>query len=531
MRSRWLKVARVVISLFFLVSIGILFVDFTGKFAKDLSGPLTWLQFVPSLLSFLSVAALAAAGFAVVLLITALFGRVYCSTVCPLGVLQDVISRIPRKRRKKRRYKFHRPQNILRYSILAATILALTFGSVILINLLDPFSNFGKIVSNLFRPVYMLGNNALAWLLMRFDNYSLAPVEITGFNFLPMVYAGIFLGIVIWLAARRGRLFCNSICPVGGLLSLFSRRSLFRIRLDAEKCNSCGLCAADCKAECIDSKSRTVDMSRCVACFNCLSSCKTNGISYSLPAKEKIVQPVTADRNRRYLIAGLLTGTAALTGISALAQSGESRKTNTSPANGQKKYKAPVPIHREHPISPPGSQSLEHFTETCSACHLCITACPTHVLVPAFGQYGLKGIMQPHMDYHISFCNFECNLCSQVCPTGAILPVELEKKKTIQIGQVNFVKDNCIVITENTDCGACSEHCPTKAVNMEMYTNGRYLPTITQEICVGCGACEHACPTEPKAIYVDGNPVHQQAEKPEVEKIDKKIDYDEDFPF
>ena len=85
--------------------------------------------------------------------------------------------------------------------------------------------------------------------------------------------------------------------------------------------------------------------------------------------------------------------------------------------------------------------------------------------------------------------------------------------------------------TQKTDCGACSEHCPTKAVHMVPYNN-LFLPEVKEEFCVGCGACEHACPTMPyKAIYVEGNPVHKKAEKPKEEKIEKKIDLKEEFPF
>jgi len=135
------------------------------------------------------------------------------------------------------------------------------------------------------------------------------------------------------------------------------------------------------------------------------------------------------------------------------------------------------------------------------------------------------------MDYFASFCNFECVICSEVCPTGAILTIDLEEKKTIQLGKTNFIKENCIVYTDETTCGACSEHCPSKAVDMVFYKDKLTIPEITQEICVGCGACEYACPTTPKSIYVDGNPIHQVAEKPKEEDILKEVDPEEDFPF
>jgi formate hydrogenlyase subunit 6/NADH:ubiquinone oxidoreductase subunit I len=99
----------------------------------------------------------------------------------------------------------------------------------------------------------------------------------------------------------------------------------------------------------------------------------------------------------------------------------------------------------------------------------------------------------------------------------------------MQLGTAKFVKDNCIVYTEEKDCGACSEHCPTKAVRMVPYKH-LAAPEIEDEYCIGCGGCEYACPTKPfKAIYVDGKTVHSVAKKPEVKKL--RQDVQDEFPF
>jgi ferredoxin len=195
-----------------------------------------------------------------------------------------------------------------------------------------------------------------------------------------------------------------------------------------------------------------------------------------------------------------------------------------------------IPVHVTSPVSPPGSKSVDHFTATCTACHLCVSACPSRVLVPSFLEFGFLGIMQPRMDYHAGHCNYECNVCMEICPSGAIQPLNLEEKKTTQLGVAKFIKENCVVYTDNTNCGACSEHCPTKAVNMVPYLNmpakQLVIPKVNPDICIGCGGCEYACPTKPyKAIYVDGNPVHKIARKPEVKTIDQPVDSSEDFPF
>jgi NAD-dependent dihydropyrimidine dehydrogenase PreA subunit len=146
-------------------------------------------------------------------------------------------------------------------------------------------------------------------------------------------------------------------------------------------------------------------------------------------------------------------------------------------------------------------------------------------------QYGLAGIMQPHMDYHVGYCNFDCTICADICPTGAILPIPLEEKKLVQLGKAIFIKENCIVHTDKTDCGACSEVCPTKSCHMVPYEEGSLvIPAVLEETCVGCGACEFACPTTPyKAIYVDGNPIHLAAEKPPEEEL--VVPETDDWPF
>jgi formate hydrogenlyase subunit 6/NADH:ubiquinone oxidoreductase subunit I len=140
-------------------------------------------------------------------------------------------------------------------------------------------------------------------------------------------------------------------------------------------------------------------------------------------------------------------------------------------------------------------------------------------------------MMQPRMDYITSFCNFECIICSEVCPTGAIKPIDLETKKLTQLGKAKFVKENCVVYTDETACGACSEHCPTKAVNMIPYDKkpSITIPEVNDKICIGCGACEFACPTTPRSIYVEGNVEHVLAEKPKEQEIEKQEL--EEFPF
>jgi len=521
MTFKFLKKIRVVVSLLFFLIIAFLFIDFANSLSNLLIDSILYFQFIPSLLNFFNHFALAASGFILILAITLLFGRIYCSTFCPFGTLQDLISFFSKRFRKRKIYRFSKPKNLLRYSILILVLIIFVSGSILLVNLLDPYSNFGKIISNLIRPVYYSLNNLGAAILEKFEIYSLYPVELKSYSWLSFGFSIFLMGLVGWMAYSRGRLFCNTVCPVGTLLGITSKGSFFKIKLDDSLCTSCGICGAVCKAECINSKEKTVDFSRCVGCLNCLTVCKDGGVVFRTNLtkkreKENSVKQVQNTYRRKFVKNSALISV----GVLSLAKKAWSEGLN----DGKK------PVNKEYPVSPPGSLSIDHFTGSCTACHLCVSACPTHVLQPSLFHYGLAGIMQPTMDYKASFCNFECTICSEVCPTGAILPLDKEKKKLLQLGKSYFIKENCIVYTDEKDCGACSEHCPTKAVNMVFYKANLKIPEVDNKICVGCGACEYACPTTPKSIYVDGNPIHLEAEKPKEEKP-IEVDTQEDFPF
>ncbi len=535
--QHYLKPFRVVIAVAMLALVGFLFLDFSGSLPSSWYGYATWLQFVPSMLKFLQTLVhgltLTAFGFVVILILTLLFGRVYCSYICPLGIFQDVVTWFSRKVRdkKKTRFRFAPPKSWLRYSILVIVCVSLLTGSIFLVNLLDPYSNFGRFTSDLFRPLYTLGNNLLVKIFEALGSYALYPVTIAKTDPYALIVPVAMLALVLWFSFRKGRLYCNAICPVGTLLGLVSKVSLFKIRFDLSGCNQCGKCMFACKSQCIDVKQQSVDVSRCVGCGNCLNVCDKNSIRYALtPAKKaKMKQP---DQSKRHFLAGSVLFVAALSGfsINSIAQGRRQRKRGEDHVKGSGKGTGNQEVLSAHMATPPGSLNRHHFMHACTACHLCVSACPTGVLKPSLFEYGFFGMMQPFMDYHASFCNYECVRCTEVCPNGAILPLTIEKKLTTQIGTVRFEKPNCIVFTDETSCGSCSEHCPTKAVRMVPYKGELTIPQVDTEICVGCGACEYACPVTPyKAIVVDGCLEHQVALKPKEEDLEEKPL--EEFPF
>ncbi len=517
-----LKNTRVIISLLFLLSITFLFVDIWHIVPATWSNSILFLQFVPSMLKFFEVLGWIGVGFLIITIITLFFGRIYCSTVCPLGVFLDVIHFIKKRMQKRYTMRFRKPRNILRYSLLGIVIVVFIAGHTILLNLLDPYSIYGKISSNIFQAGVGLLHNFFSGVLQKINVYSVFPIETAPVKWGAFIISFIFLSGILVFAIRYGRLYCNTICPVGTLLGLISKISVFKIKFDSTRCIHCNKCANVCKASCIDVEEQRVDFSRCVGCFNCIDACDKNGIDYqftlkniSKPEKTKHVNGENESGDKRNFFKQVFLAFFSIPLFRQLSARDISGNVN---------------LPEKTPVTPPGSKGLEHFNHHCTACHLCVTACPSNVIRPSFFEYGLKGMLQPYLDFHVSYCSYECTQCSQVCPTGAILPLDVEEKKREQIGIARFVKKNCIVYVSNTDCGACAEHCPTTAVHMIPYKNDLRIPEVRPELCVGCGACEYACPVNPKAIHVEGLKTHGKAKLLKSEKV-KPEDTEEDFPF
>jgi polyferredoxin len=519
MRSPLLRRIRIVFSTLVFICFFLVFVDFRYIIPANYINIILFLQFIPSILKFHDLVTLAASGFLFVLALTLLTGRTYCSFLCPLGIGQDLFSRIGGRFKKKfRRYGFKRPFTILRYSLLAITLISTIIWGVYMISLLDPYSIFGRFMTFFAKPAVILINNFFAGILGKFDIYTLNIIPVKGFPLIGYSIPAAFFILVGTLSFTKGRLYCNMICPVGTLLGLLSKVSLFRIKFDETACTRCGRCAMRCKSSCIDFLKHDIDVTRCVDCFNCIYTCQDKAISYGIVKLKKKVHE-TDESKRKVIVGSILL----LFGLSRIS-------------NGQDK-KAPKPKkdstvkeNKTYPVCPPGGVGIEDFNIDCTACSLCINACPNGVLQPALNQYGIAGFMQPVMDYHKSFCTYNCVVCTEICPTNALHPLVLEAKKLTQIGKAIFIKDNCIVKTEKTACGACSESCPTKAVHMIPYEGNLLIPETKDEICIGCGHCEFACPTVPyKAIFVDGNPVHAAAKKPE--NVESEIKTPVEFPF
>lgn len=521
-----LKKTRVALGIICFLLTLILFLDLYEKFAPETFGQILYLQIVPSLLKFVQTLSLiTAGGFLIVIILTLLMGRFYCSTICPLGILQDIITFISKKASRKRVFfKYKKGHPVWRYSFLGIMVISLVGGFGFIVTWLDPYSIAGRFFSYLAEPIVNAINNSAATIAQKQDVYTLHHIKLYHASWLTLSVTIALLAIIGTMAWQRGRFFCNVICPVGTFLGLTSKASLLKVKFNSDNCTKCGKCASVCKSECISIKTQTVDVSRCVTCFNCLDVCPDSALNYGFikptPLKKGETPTEETSNNRRKL---LVTGMALLAGSRLYALKKNLLKESQKNLELNK---------RDSFVAPPGAKSVTRFNSVCTACSLCVSACPTHVLQPSITQYGLTGFMQPFMDYETSFCNFDCHKCADVCPTGAILPLPLEEKQRTQLGKAVFVMHNCVVYTDETDCGACSEHCPTKAVHMVPYKNGLMIPEVNQSICIGCGACEHPCPVPApyKAIYVNGNNTHILADKPD-KGPKAEVGFEDDFPF
>lgn len=446
-------------------------------------GPLSWLakwQFLPALLAGSVVIV------AVLLLITLVFGRVYCSVLCPLGLLQDGISYLGSRRKGgKLRFTPSKEKKWLRYGTWALFVAALLGGVQGFVALLDPYGAFGRIMATASGKVVTLS---------------------------VVIVAAVTFVVVALLSWKNGRTWCNTLCPVGTTLGFFSRFALFRPVIDTEKCKNCHLCEKGCKASCIDIAAKKIDYSRCVDCFDCLSSCKFGALHYRFarrggalaakidPSAAGKEAESTASSSRRAFLssAGLAIGAATL--------GAQSKKVDGGLAAIAGKQNP----GRTVPLTPFGSRSVKDFYSKCTACQLCVSACPNDVLRPSTD---LEHFMQPQMGYENGYCRPECTDCSKVCPAGAILPIEPAEKIQYHIGVASVDRSLCVVERDGVHCGNCARHCPVGAIKMVRLDpedpESLRIPAVDEARCIGCGACENLCPSRPvSAITVNGLHTH-----------------------
>ena len=498
-----LRKIRIALATVMFIGITLLFLDFTGTMHH-------WVSWMPRLQFLEAVLALNVVVIVALIVLTLVFGRIYCSVICPLGIMQDIFGWLGKKA-KKNRYTYSKGKYVLRMAFFTFMLILLLLGGGTIVQLLAPYSAFGRICTNLLHPVWMAGNNVLAAIAEHYDSYAFYHTNIWMRALPSLIISIVTLVILAVLAWRNGRTYCNTICPVGTALSFFAKFSWLKIHFDVDKCKNCSLCTKNCKAACIDYKTHTVDPLRCVVCGDCIKSCKFGALKYSRcssttsntrTTSETSTTSTTNETNidpskRSFLLSSALLATAAM-----------AQNKDKIMDGGLAEIEDKVAPKRQTPIMPPGS----HSKRNCTGCQLCISECPNEVLRPSSDLWHL---MQPTMSYERGYCRPECNRCSEVCPAGAIKPLAHELKVSTQIGHAVWIKKNCIPLTDGVECGNCARHCPVGAIEMIPSDPddeaSPYVPAVNENRCIGCGACEYLCPARPfSAIYVEGHEVHKE---------------------
>ena len=511
-----LKRIRRILAIVFFALITLLFLDFTGTL-HTWFGWMAKVQFLPAVMA-LNLGVVIA-----LILLTLIFGRIYCSVICPLGVMQDLFAWLGRERTRNR-YTYSRAKSGLRWGILILFVLAMIFGIASFVALLAPYSSYGRIANNLFSPIYILVNNVFAYFAERADSYSFYHKEIVIKSLATFAIAAITFIVIAFLAYRNGRTYCNTICPVGTILGVFARFSLFKPVIDRSKCISCTLCTKNCKCSCIDIKGGyKIDYSRCVTCGNCIEVCNKNALRYrfayskGLKLKEGNVEQKNRDNQFKDAENKIDSGRRNVLAIGALfasvaAAKGQENLEEKLIDGGLADILPKDKLVRTTQIVPPGAVGLKHLTSHCTGCQLCITVCPNKVLRPSDE---LITLMQPRSSYEKGFCRPECTKCSDVCPAGAIKKIDIEKKSSIQIGHAVWDAGLCLPMAKGITCGNCARHCPSGAIELipvdPSDDASPQFPVVNEEKCIGCGACEYVCPVRPQsAIYVEGHEVHRE---------------------
>ena len=195
------------------------------------------------ILNFVSLRIVPLVAIGILGLVGTIGGRFVCGWVCPFGLLQDGLYKIPTK-------KFTVPQRLAytKYLVLIALVLVVPFffpGSALVFCRVCPAGTL---------------ESSIPWRIM-----GLSSPFLLGFWLRIAILAGM---IVLVIAVSRG--FCRLLCPLGAIFALFNRFSLLRIRLTKEDCNGCGRCVKKCPVE-IDPVSQR-NSPECVRCLKCTST-------------------------------------------------------------------------------------------------------------------------------------------------------------------------------------------------------------------------------------------------------------------
>ncbi|MFH1488482.1 MAG: 4Fe-4S binding protein [Pseudomonadota bacterium] len=428
---------------------------------------------------------------AILLLLSPLFGRLFCGYICPMGTTLDGADWVFKAHRKNGNQSGR--LRSLKYLLVLFLIGASIFG-VSFVFLASPLSLITRFYGLMIHPL-------LAFLLdgslriirplsewMDVNTFLLAQIKTPRFAtqfFLLAFFISLFA-----LARLSPRFWCRNLCPSGALLALLSRKSVIR-RQVSDECTSCGLCVNVCPMNAVDSEEpgRTRH-EECLMCQSCSRICPVNAISFSCRPRTGPGDPSRISASRRQFIAAGLCGaaTAAVTLTGLQTSYGKEGPGRVAPAGL---------------LRPPGSLPEFSFLSRCVRCGECMTACPTNTLQPIWFKAGIQGLFSPAITPRRGVCNPECRNCGTVCPTGAISKLTKKERVWAKTGTAVIFRQKCLAWEHRKSCMVCDEVCPFKAVEfIKEPGNPVPVPQVVEEKCAGCGSCEYYCPVQNEAAIV-----------------------------
>lgn len=441
-----------------------------------------------------------------IILLTLLFGRVFCNWICPYGTLHQFIGWLFNIHNSKNRIQQNRYHDLqyLKFGILIVFCIMASLGAL-QIGILDPIVLMYRGFTTFVAPASdMLVDTVASKAGLNgpyLDNFKFAP-GVASRIFVGSFWVGLFFLAFIGLNLWKPRFFCRFLCPLGALLGVFSRYSLFRINRIVDRCTDCNLCLNRCEGA-ADPQSQ-VRLSECFSCMNCLDDCPEDALQFTMVGLDKQQVVTKPDLSKRRLLFASVTGVVA---FPLLKNNGLASDENFSPKM----------------IRPPGSVAEPEFLEKCIKCDQCINACPTNVLQPAtFKEGGFEALWTPVMNFKIRHCQLKCTLCSEVCPTGAIRKISVAEKLgkgeyteqgPVRLGTAYIDTTRCLPWGHQVPCVVCEEVCPVspKAIQTideevkDVFHNKVVLnkPFIVPDLCIGCGICESECPVQDQpAVYI-----------------------------
>jgi polyferredoxin len=454
--------------------------------------PLTMLAQMIASRTFLLASSLAL----ILIILSLVVGRAWCGWLCPMGSALDLFSL---KRWRKARSEPNQGWRSVKYALLLIILVAALLGNLTLL-VLDPLTIMTRTLATSIWPALDRMVTAVEMVLIQVPFLSDTVSNFDGlirpavFPSMPLYYAdallfGVIFAGIIGLNLLAERFWCRYLCPLGGLLGILSKFSLFR-REVAGECKGCNLCDSACPTGTIDpNNGYASDPSECTLCLDCLDACPRASIKISRhlsPARWNEYDP-----HRRELLAALGLGIpmVAIFRSTGLAKSADA-----------------------YLIRPPGSTESDLLSK-CIRCDECVRSCPTGGLQPSLTEAGLEGLWTPVLMPRLGYCDYSCNTCGQVCPVQAIPKLSLEDKRKQIIGKAYIDKNRCIAWADDRPCIVCEEMCPLaeKAIRLNqaqiVQPDGSTIqikqPVVLRDLCIGCGICEYKCPVSgPAAIRI-----------------------------